>query len=663
MGGILTLFDIGYNLGYRVLIAIFFVFVLSLFILDNFGMEVNALLPNPHTESETPIKHVVVISQGARSFDNYFGTFPGANGIPNNLTLPLNPFVPPSVEFSIAVWFNSNVSLPSKGFLVNKGGLGSDAAGQNMNYAIWMNRNGTLMGGFETINGTDHFVTSDSKYNDGKWHQVIVTYDGREQLIMFVDGSQTSSSNTGGAIPDTDSVKPIILGSNPDRNDNFFSGKIDELRIWNRTLADTEISEAYKNNQYNTDKEFVYLSFDQDKADMSNSSSKLLELNGVSLNGSLSRDVKTNLPEDTKYLKPFHLEDTKTDNPYYNSKSYKMSFNQGLMNGFLSAQPMNRGNAQIVLGYYNNNELPYYWDFASEYVLLDNFFTPTMETGLNAESYLYTAMSANHQQNISYDRASGTNYTIFNELQNNAIPWKIYAEDSAHMLNPTNNETGEGARNILSALPQFLANGTLKSNIVGLPEYFRDLKTDEFPAVAYIVAPSIQETAPKDVSVGQEFVSALVLALMKSKHWNDSMFIITFRESGGWYDHVRPPLGEDEPYGFRIPTLVISPYSKKGYVDSTLYDTTSILKFIEYNYNISSIAKRDADANNLLNAFDFTKQPRSPIEVQEISREKLIIKSDDVSGINAVYVFSLLAPLSVTLYWYFKTRKIKKNVI
>src|SRR6187431_2372124 len=81
-------------------------------------------------KTNTPIKHIIVISQGKRTFDNYFGTFPGANGIPANMSVPLNPFPPPFVKFSISVWFSTNNTLSKNGFLVNKGGLGVETPGK-----------------------------------------------------------------------------------------------------------------------------------------------------------------------------------------------------------------------------------------------------------------------------------------------------------------------------------------------------------------------------------------------------------------------------------------------------------------------------------------------------------------------------------------------------
>jgi phospholipase C len=84
----------------------------------------------------------------------------------------------------------------------------------------------------------------------------------------------------------------------------------------------------------------------------------------------------------------------------------------------------------------------------------------------------------------------------------------------------------------------------------------------------------------------------------------------TYDDWGGWYDHVPPPAVDEWGYGFRAPALLVSPYAKPGYIDSTTLDFTSMLKFIEENWNVPPIAERDANANNFLDAFDFSAPPR-----------------------------------------------------
>jgi hypothetical protein len=91
--------------------------------------------------------------------------------------------------------------------------------------------------------------------------------------------------------------------------------------------------------------------------------------------------------------------------------------------------------------------------------------------------------------------------------------------------------------------------------------------------------------------------------------WKDSVIIIMYDEAGGRWDHVPPPQGDRWGPGLRVPAIIISPYAKRRFVDHTTYETTSILKFIETRWNLAPLGIRDAAANNLLNAFDFSQTP------------------------------------------------------
>ena len=150
------------NLFYTSIICVSATILISCLVIEYSINETLAITSDSDEKTNTPIKHVIVISQGRRSFDNYFGTFPGANGLPQNLSVPFNPFPPPLQKFTIESWFNTNDTFLNNAFLVNKGGVGSDTRGYNMNYGIWMNSNGNIVGGFETIDGVDFTVRSDN---------------------------------------------------------------------------------------------------------------------------------------------------------------------------------------------------------------------------------------------------------------------------------------------------------------------------------------------------------------------------------------------------------------------------------------------------------------------------------------------------------------------
>jgi phospholipase C len=85
----------------------------------------------------------------------------------------------------------------------------------------------------------------------------------------------------------------------------------------------------------------------------------------------------------------------------------------------------------------------------------------------------------------------------------------------------------------------------------------------------------------------------------------------TYDGWGGYYDHVAPPSPDAFGYGFRTPSLLVSPYAKKGHVDHTTLDATSELKFIEDNWGVAPLATRDKAANDITTAFDFAAAPRA----------------------------------------------------
>src|SRR4029453_15782324 len=104
----------------------------------------------------------------------------------------------------------------------------------------------------------------------------------------------------------------------------------------------------------------------------------------------------------------------------------------------------------------------------------------------------------------------------------------------------------------------------------------------------------------------------LVKAVQQSPAWADTAIIVTYDENGGVWDHAAPPTGDRWGPGTRVPAIVISPYAKKGFVDHTQYDTTSILKLIEERWSLAPLGSRDAAATWLANAFDFSQTVAAP---------------------------------------------------
>jgi acid phosphatase len=137
-------------------------------------------------------------------------------------------------------------------------------------------------------------------------------------------------------------------------------------------------------------------------------------------------------------------------------------------------------------------------------------------------------------------------------------------------------------------------------------DFVNALSTNSLPSVSFIKAlgPNNEHPGYASEQQSQQHVTDLVNAVKNSLYWADSAIIITYDENGGFWDHVAPPAGDRWGPGTRVPAIIISPLAKKGFVDHTQYDTTSILKTIEIRWDLAPLGARDAAANPLTNAFE-----------------------------------------------------------
>jgi phospholipase C len=126
------------------------------------------------------------------------------------------------------------------------------------------------------------------------------------------------------------------------------------------------------------------------------------------------------------------------------------------------------------------------------------------------------------------------------------------------------------------------------------------------PAVAFYkpIGSKNQHPGYADLVSGDQHVTSIISKIEGSSLWSSTVIIVTYDENGGFWDHVPPPIVDQWGPGLRVPTLIISPLARPGFVDHTFYDTTSILKMIETRYRLAPLGERDARANDLLNSLD-----------------------------------------------------------
>lgn len=312
----------------------------------------------------------------------------------------------------------------------------------------------------------------------------------------------------------------------------------------------------------------------------------------------LPQSLKLRLNGSAESASPFHLESPvmQTDPPH-SWTAFHSAWSNGTNMGFANAM------GPESLGYYDYREIPYYWAYASEFVLADNYYSSHMGPTIPNRIFALSGQSGGYYDNPTQYGFKLKMNSIFRLLEENGISWGDYWEGiregkqlGALMFEGVKNNTASGS--IIAHTDRFIA----------------DVRDGEARTISWANAVSPHdEHPPWNVTDGQLWVVNIVNEIMKSEYWGSSAIFITWDEAGGLYDHVPPPQVDEWGYGFRVPLLVLSPYARQGYVSHVQYDHTSLLKFIEWNFGLPCMTDRDCQANNLLDAFEFGQKPRSPL--------------------------------------------------
>jgi phospholipase C len=136
-------------------------------------------------------------------------------------------------------------------------------------------------------------------------------------------------------------------------------------------------------------------------------------------------------------------------------------------------------------------------------------------------------------------------------------------------------------------------------------EFFNELASGKLPHVVFFKPSAADNQHPgyASINAADTKIKEIVEAVRSTPSvWEKSVIIVTYDENGGLWDHAVPPKGDRWGPGTRIPAIIISPFARKGYVDHTQYDTTSILRFIEWRYGLKKVGERNS--TNILNALE-----------------------------------------------------------
>jgi phospholipase C len=172
---------------------------------------------------------------------------------------------------------------------------------------------------------------------------------------------------------------------------------------------------------------------------------------------------------------------------------------------------------------------------------------------------------------------------ILDLLDAYGVTWKVYNVNYESIRSGWSDNVAEFFANWQSD-PRILASKQ---------DYLNDLAAGTLPQVSWIIPDDRlgwDEHPPADISVGMNLQQELITALQQSSAWASSVYLLTYDESGGFFEHVAPPQLDAYGLGPRVPTWVISPFARPGHLEPTVYEHSSTLKFIEAAFGLPTLA-------------------------------------------------------------------------
>lgn len=313
----------------------------------------------------------------------------------------------------------------------------------------------------------------------------------------------------------------------------------------------------------------------------------------------------------------------------------------------------------MTMGHFQREDLPFYYALADAFTICDGYhaslFGPTnpnrmymftgtsgLSVGNDGEQAVNNRDDGNWTADMARDNATfpGYTWTTYSErLQQAGVSWQVYQEfdnygDNSHpyFANFRNLDRGSPLyRRGRAIVPGSTADNAKASRGEHLVAAFeRDVRSGNLPQVSWIVAPYLLSEHPEATPAYGESLSARLLEVLAASPqvWSKTVFLINYDENDGFFDHVPPALPATDPaigasnvdlrgedyhgvpvgLGPRVPMLVVSPWSRGGWVDSQVFDHTSVLRFLERRFGVAepNISPwRRAIAGDLTSTLDF----------------------------------------------------------
>ena len=371
-------------------------------------------------------------------------------------------------------------------------------------------------------------------------------------------------------------------------------------------------------------------------------------------------------PNTGQCLAPYHDRSLINVGGPHGARAHRDDVDGGKMDGFVAqaeSAPKGCGSAprcknatgRDVMGYHTAAELPNYWKYAKNFVLEDHMFASAASWSAVEHLYMVSEWSASCTSGpmscknnlVGTDLAPPppgspplefpwTDLTYL--LHKFGVSWRYFVfagtepdcrDDSAMKCKPIPQNAKTAS--IWNPLPHFdtVREDHQLTDVTPLKNFYKMAKAGTLPAVSWIdPTQAVSEHPTASIATGQAYVTGLINSIMRGPDWKSTAIFLSWDDWGGFYDHVVPPTVDAMGLGIRVPGLVISPYSRRGYIDHHVLSHDAYVKFIENDFlhgarlDPATDGRPDSrptvrDANpgidSISHAFNFKQRPRPPM--------------------------------------------------
>ncbi len=332
----------------------------------------------------------------------------------------------------------------------------------------------------------------------------------------------------------------------------------------------------------------------------------------------------------------YHLQTTQGcghPDPDHSFEGGRVEYNDGACDGWLRAGE----NDEFAIGYYTQQDLAFYGQAAPYWTVCDHYFSAIMAETYPNRFYQHAAQT----DRIHNSTTISTLPTIWDRLAAAGLRGRYYYYD----------------------VP-FTALWGTKYTSISAPygDFLADCAAGNLPELAFVDPKFLDEDSGTsaddhphaDIRAGQSFLNQVYDAVTSSPAWGRTLLVINYDEWGGFFDHVPPAVAPDANpawglRGFRTPCVVISPRARRGYVAGDVYDHTSVLKAVEWRWNLAPLTARDSAARNIAEVLDFVNPPNLSAPRWEVPQ---VVGAPCAAGSSADYEqWYALRDLAVSSGW------------